>query len=415
MKNRIAFLFALAVGAGAASANQGLYYIGSEAQEALPLKWVVGADLGYDDNVTPGGAWDGDESVSISPYVGVSFVHITPQTTWDVYARVGLIYYFDSPDAIGSDDTYSNTKAGINLTHRFNDQLRFVSRNYISYQLEPEYSYGFATTRATGEYLYWQSDNALGYRWTERLATYTGVTLTGLNYEDSNLNDRFTWSVYNQFRYSLSQQTVLTAGYRYTDTNAGWRASDTKSHYITGGVQHSFSQTSVLVADIGAQYYDVDRGGSNWIPYAQIALRNQVNEQLSVRAFARYGYEVYDTTQWLSGPGWLGVYDFDKRAVFRMGLSGEYALTPMFTIFSGVDLVYAKMKQARLLSGSAAAPLRAGGSLDETIFNIYVGASVKFTDNLYGTAYYNFSDSNSDLVGRDYDRNRVNIGIRYEF
>ena len=33
---------------------QGLYYVGTEAQESLPIKWVLGASVIYDDNVSPG-------------------------------------------------------------------------------------------------------------------------------------------------------------------------------------------------------------------------------------------------------------------------------------------------------------------------------------------------------------------------
>lgn len=415
MKNRFAILFATVAAVGIAAANEGLYYIGSEAQDSMPLKWVVGADLGYDDNVTPGGGWDGDESFSISPYVGTSFVHMTPQTTWDVYARVGLIYYFDEPEAVGADDTYTKARAGVNLAHRFSDRLRLSSRNFISYELEPDYSYGYASTRQLGEYFYWQTDNALGYRWTERFGTYTGFTLTGLDYSDNDVSDRFTWSLYNQFRYSLSQQTVLTAQYRYASTDAGWRASDSSSHYITGGIEHRFSPTAVIVADLGAQYYEADAGSSNWSPYLQLTLRNQVNEQLMVRAFARYGFEVYDTTQYLSGPGWAGYYDFDQRSVLRIGLSGEYAITPMFTIYSGVDLIYANMEDGRRIAGTALAPTSTSGDLDQTLINLYIGMSVKFTDNLYGTCSYNFTNSDSDLSFQDYDRNRVSVGVRYEF
>jgi hypothetical protein len=36
------------------ASGQGLYYVGSEAQETMPLKWVVGASVFYDDNVNPG-------------------------------------------------------------------------------------------------------------------------------------------------------------------------------------------------------------------------------------------------------------------------------------------------------------------------------------------------------------------------
>ena len=38
--------------------------------------------------------------------------------------------------------------------------------------------------RQTGEYFFWQTDNSVGFRWTERVATYTGFELTGTTYAD---------------------------------------------------------------------------------------------------------------------------------------------------------------------------------------------------------------------------------------
>ena len=178
-------LFSLAL-AGSAAA-QGLYYVGSEAQESIPLKWVIGVSAIYDDNVSPGFG-DKQDSFGINPYVGVSFVSITPQTTWDVYARLGLVYYLDAPD--GMDDINSQSRAGINLTHRFSERLRFSSRNFISYELEPDYSYGYASSRQQGAYFFWQTDNSVGFRWSERFATYTGLRLTGTTYSDADNNDR---------------------------------------------------------------------------------------------------------------------------------------------------------------------------------------------------------------------------------
>lgn len=409
MKNKIATLFATAAAVGYAAANQGLYYIGSEAQESMPLKWVVGADLTYDDNVTPG-TLSKNESFGITPYVGLSFVNMTPQTTWDVYARLGLLYYFDEPTAIGADDTYTQARAGVNVTHRFSDRLRLSSRNFLAYELEPDYAQGFATTRQVGEYLYWQTDNALGYRWTERLATYTGFTLTDLDYQDSDIQDRFTWSLYHQFRYQLNpQQTVLTFDYRYADTQAGSVASDSTDNYILLGVEHRFSPNTIMIARAGAQIHDVDDGDTSTSPYAEVTVRSQVNEQLMVRGFARYGYEVYDTAQAIG----LSIYDFDQRTALRIGVSGEYALSPMFTIFSGIDFITADLEEGRWVGG-AAGPLTASG-FSQDLFNIYLGLSVKFNDNLYGTFTYNYTDSSSDMVGQDYDRNRVSLGLRYEF
>ena len=99
MKRIIPFGFLGLLAVGSASA-QGLYYIGTEAQESIPLKWVVGANVIYDDNVSPGYSSE-RKFVGLNPYVGLSFVSITPQTTWDVYARLGLIYYLDAPELHG--------------------------------------------------------------------------------------------------------------------------------------------------------------------------------------------------------------------------------------------------------------------------------------------------------------------------
>jgi hypothetical protein len=398
--------------AGAAS-GQGLYYVGAEAQESLPLKWVVGLNAIYDDNVNPGG-FDAagnpvsDSSFGLNPYVGCSFVSMTPQTTWDVYARLGLIYYFDAPE--GMDDVNSQSRLGVNLTHRFSERLRFVSRNFVSYELEPDYSYGYASSRATGEYFYWQTDNSLGFRWTERVATYTGLVLSGTTYADVENNDRFTWELYNQFRYQLSPQTVLTLDYRYGQTTGDGVSSDSVNQYLLGGVEHRFSPNTIGIVRAGAQFRDVEDGDSTSSPYLEFALNSQVNEQFRVRSFARYGIESYDTVQSFASTPVDTVVEYDDRRTLRFGLSGDYAISPMFSVFGGVDYIPTSYDSPRIVSGPGPAL-----DQDEDVINAYIGLSVKFNDYLTGTASYNYTNSSSDLVGRDYDRNRVSVGVSAEF
>lgn len=401
----------------AAANGEGLYYIGSEAQESMPLKWVVGVNFTYDDNVNPTAIGPGsdEDATSVNPYVGLSFASITPQTSWDVYARLGLIYYFDSPSAAGSDDTYTQARLGLNLTHNFNERLRFSSRNFVAYELEPDYAYGFATSRQAGEYFYWQTDNSIGYRWTERLGTYTGIQLTGLDYDSSVPNaDRFTWMAYQQFRYQLSAQTVLTAEYRYAETSGDGFAADSTDHYILGGVEYRFSPTTILVARAGAQIHEVDAvGGEDTTdPYVEIALNSQINTAFRVRSFLRYGIENYDTVRTVFNLGDL--YDFGSRKTLRFGVAGDYAVSQRLTVFGGVDYIPATFDDGRLANATPGAPLTTGG-FDENVVNAYVGLSVKFTENLYGDISYNFTNSDSDLIGNSYDRNRVTVGVRAEF
>lgn len=404
MKRKFGLGLLSLIAAGFASA-EGLYYIGSEAQDSMPLKWVIGTNLTYDDNVTP--LANEEDSFSINPYVGASFVTITPQTTIDFYGRLGLIYYFDEPTASGADDINGQARLGLNVTHRVSERLRFTSRNFLAYELEPDYAYGVATARQSGEYLYWQTDNSVGYRWTDRFATYTGFSLTGLHYDDLDNADRFTWMLYGQGRYQLSPQTVLTMDLRYADTNGDGLASDSTDVYLLAGIEHRFSPTTIGIARVGAQFRDVDGGDSPTAPYFELALNSQINQQFKVRAFSRYGIEVYDTVQFVN----TGLYDFSERTVFRLGISADYALSETLSFFGGVDYIPATFDDGTLVSGTG--PSNVGG-FDEDVINLYVGVSVKFTDQLFGSLSYNYTDSSSDLQ-RDYERNRVNLGVRFEF
>ncbi|MGE9271418.1 MAG: hypothetical protein ACQKBU_11500, partial [Verrucomicrobiales bacterium] len=396
---------------------EGLYYVGSEAQESLPLKWTVGSDLVWDDNVTPtainpatGLPADEEDSISLGAYAGLSFVNISPQSTLDVYARVGVDYYFDAPST-QSDDVVPNARVGVNYTHRFNERLRLTTRNFLSYEMEPNYAYGFATTRQTDPYFYWSTDNSIGYRWTERFATYTGFRLSGLDYDGNVANaDRSTVELYNQFRYQLDPRSVLTFDYRYSQTDADGLAADSSSHYLLLGIEHRFSPNTILIARAGAQIRESDavNGSDGTNPFAEIALRSQINSQFSVRAFARYSAEVYDTTRYVG----TGTYDFDDRRTLRLGLTSEYNFSPMFSLFGGVDYIPASFEDGRLVSGVGPA---VSGGIDEDLINLYVGLSAKFTDYLYGTISYNYTDSDSDFTGYTYDRNRVSLGLRAEF
>lgn len=407
MKRKIPFglLGLLAVGS---ASGQGLYYVGTETQESLPLKWVVGISAIYDDNVSPGFG-DKESSFGLNPYVGLSFVSISPQTTWDVYARLGLIYYFDAP--AGMDDVNSQSRVGVNLTHRFSERLRFSSRNFVSYELEPDYSYGYASSRQTGEYFFWNSDNSVGFRWTERLATYTGLRLTGTTYQDSDNNDRFTWEAYNQFRYQLTPQTVLTMDYRYGQTSyEGGYGSDTTNQYLLGGVEHRFSPNTIGILRVGAQFRDIDDDDDSYTsPYLEFALNSQVNSQFRIRSFARYGIEDYNTIQSFNGV----VVNFEDSQTLRFGISGDYSISPTFSVFGGIDYIPTSYDGGQVVSSP-----NTGASFadqDEDILNAYIGVSMKITEYLTGTASYNYTNSNSDIDGLDYDRNRISVGVSAEF
>lgn len=405
MKRTLCLPF-FALSAACSAFGQGLYDTGVEAQESLPLKWVVGMDLIYDDNISPGYG-EKQDSMALNPSVSVSFVSMTPQTTWDVYARLGLVYYFDAAEYM--DDLNQQSRVGVNLTHRFSERLRFSSRNFISYELEPDYSYGYASSRATGEYLYWTTDNSIGFRWSERVGTYTGLRLSGTTYPDIDYNDRFTWQIYNQFRYQLTPQTVLTSDYRFGQTSGDGPSTDSTDQFFLVGAEHRFSPNTIGIIRSGVQFRSADDGNDRTSPYLELAFNSQLTQQLRVRSFARYGIESYDTVQFVNG----GLVEYDDRRTFRLGINAEYVINPMVSLVGGIDYIPVTYGSPRSLEDP---PISGLNELDETTLNAHIGLSIRFTDMLTGTVSYNYTDSSSDLSsGRDYDRNRISLGVNAAF
>lgn len=401
-------------------AQEGLYYVGSEAQEPLPLEWSLGLNATWDDNVNPTaiGIGANESAFSLNPYVGLAFVSISPQSTLSVYARLGAIYYIDQPAAIGSDDLYPQVRLGVDWTHRFTERLRFTSRNFAAYELEPDYAYGFATSRQADAYFYWGTDNAIGYRWTERLATYTGFGIEGLDYDDVVANqDRTIFKLFHQFRYQLTPQSVLTLDYRYTQTDGDGFASDSSSHYVLLGIEHRFSPNTIIVAKAGAQFRESDAalGSSTTSPFVEIAFRTDVNDQFTLRSFVRYGIEDYDTTRTVATGTGLGLYDFDDRRTLRFGIRGTYEFSPRLSVFAGADYVPANFDDGRLVAVIAPGPTATAAGLSEDLLNLYAGFTIRFTERIYGSLSYNFTDSDSDFFGQSYDRNRVNVGVHAQF
>ncbi|MBT8038544.1 MAG: hypothetical protein KJO21_13500 [Verrucomicrobiae bacterium] len=397
------------------AAAQGLYDIApnDDATESSPIKWSAGLSASIDDNVSPtvlpGTPGFENDVTSVNAYVGAALVSITPQTTWDVFARIGGIYYIDQPSAVGSDDMFGQGRLGVNWAHRVSERLRFSSRNYVAYELEPDYSYGFSTDRQIGEYLHYESDNAVGYRWSERFATYTGVKVRGLDYGAvSSANDRLITSVYNQFRYRASEQTIWTLDYRYSETDASGTAGDSTNHFTSLGIEHRFSPNSVLAVKAGMQMRDVDGGKSSDSPFAEAAIRTRVNEQFSLRSFARYSLEDYGT----SFPG----YTYDANSTLRVGVSADYIVSPQLTLHAGLNVIMTEMEDGRVTSAFGPVP-----DLDQDLLNLYLGFSYKVNEGVYVTGSYNWTDSEGNngrgtaAASRTYERNRASLGVRVEF
>ena len=409
MKRKFPILFVAALSSPAFAA-EGLYYTGSEAQESFPIKWQVGLNAIFDDNVAAGSSTVEDSSMAISPKVGLLFSSATPQTTWDVYGNLGMIYYFDAPDSLEKDN-FSQSRINASVIHRFSERVRLSSRNYVANELEPDYSYGIASSRTGNETFTWMTDNSIGYRWTERLGTYTGFRFSGSRFDtvDENSNDRTTIEGYEQFRYQLSPQSVLTPEYRFAQTDASGDASDSTDQYFLIGVDHRFSPNTIGIFKTGAQLRDVDDGDSGLAPYLEIALQSQVNQQLKLGAYTRYGAEFNDTVL-TNDEG--ASYDYEDRRALRIGFNANYTVTKDVSLLMGSDTIFSNYNDGRNVADSS----NFGPNKYENNFNAYVGFSTKLTDYLFCNLYYTYTQTFTDISdAREYVRNRISLGLSAEF
>lgn len=406
------FLAGAALGLASASSllGQSLFDLAPDLAEddSFPLTWTAGVNVGYDDNATPLTGKEQD-TLYLDAYVGASLLNSSPQTTTELYARVGATRYLDSLDTrqVDVDETAPNAGLGLNVTHRLNERLRLVSNNYVRYERQPDFSTGVIGANQIGDYLTWSSDNAVGYRWSERFATYTGVTFSGVEYdEDSVRGDVSSWAVYNQFRYQLTEQTLLTAGLRYQDRDVD-SAADTQNLFVTAGVEHRFSPTSVFTLKTGAQIREIDgKSGRETSPYAEAALRSRINESFSVRAYTRYSVEDYNRV--------IGQSVYDNVNTLRVGVTGNYAVSEALALSAGVN--YANLSYEDGVRNGSDAP-----DADENLLNLFAGFKLRVTENLFLNGSYNYTDFSGDSEARaggfgpDYDRQRVSLGVSTTF
>ena len=396
-----------ALGAAVVSA-QSLYDLAPDdtTTESLPLTYTAGVNLGFDDNPTP--LLGGDDSAMYGQaYIGATFLNNSPQTTLNFGAQIGVIHYFDNLDVLGTDvdDTAFTATVYLNWTHRVSERLRFVSRNNLTYELEPDYSVGFQAQRQIGNYFRYSTDNAVGYRWSERFATYTGVRFEGITFDDFSGGDRELVTFYNDFRYQVSDRTVATLTYRYQDVSADAQVTDATNQFILVGIEHRLSPRSTFVVRGGVQIRDVDQGDDSTNPYLEASLSTQVNERFSLRAYTRYGVEDWQRAlNFPTAPGLLAVYS--NTNTLRIGFTANYQLSREVSFTGGVNYAFLDFDDLQAGIGPA--------SVEEELLNAFVGVNYQLNERVNLNARYNFEDLSSD-AGRDYNRNRFSIGASTTF
>jgi hypothetical protein len=415
---------------------------------SIPKPWSISGTLRgfYDDNFrtqTEGnkqGAW----GYEISPAVGLNFSP-DPQTHF-LFSYIYSFKYYDHQVSPNSDEHYDQSHAfNAALDHAFNERYKLVVGDSFVIGQEPDFlraGNSFATfQRLSGNNIRNYGSIALDGQITRLFGIEVGYNNALYNYADhgtgdpnidvlnpsnSGRLDRMENSIHLDTKWVIQPETVGIVGvqYRTVSYTAGEAIgvivrptpfgfipqiifSDTRNdheYYGYLGVDHTFRPDLVGSVRAGGRYLDFynDPTDSNngWGPYAMLSLAWTYAPDSRVEVGVSHD---------------MSSTDIVGTTVGVTGLPNQTS----FTAYSEATVVYGSVKHRitpRLHGGLIAqfqnSTYKGGAFNNEAEQDYLVGLNLTYeiSPHLSAEAGYNYDRLESDIPGRQFDRNRVYIG-----
>ncbi len=377
------------------ASKEGSSNLGTGNFSRSPFRVSLSVREGYDDNVYTT-KQDKVGSFFTNGTVLVDYKFGSPRTTFDLQALAGASYYYYRPFGQQYD---INTSLTLGLDHHFTPRLALSASAYLTYQTEPDFNTAFGINRRAGNYFYTVDKLALSYQWAPRFSTVTSYTFGAINYDDSSIGafeDRFEHTFGNEFRFLVLPTTTLVAEYRFEIIDFDEAIRDSTTHFVLGGLDHTFNPRFNVSLRAGAEFRDFDNFGERTSPYAEATLRYALGERTSISWLNRYGLEEPDV------PG------TQSRTTFRSGLTVAYGIAPRITLSGAV--FYQHDDNDAVVAPTFIIPFFAEDSLD-------IGLGLRYDINRVFAvlAGYSHTEVFSDIALREYARNRYYLGLNATF
>lgn len=423
-------------------ASVGMVALGAAAvnvASAADQNWSVSASLRgfYDDNYTtaPKGAEEDSFGVVVTPSVGMNLS--TDQTTLSLKYTFGA-YWYQQRQSDGNDAWDLTHQFDALLAHAFSQRLSVdVTESFVMSQepalLDPT---GLTTNpyRVDGDNIRNYANATLTAQLAERWSAVLGYANTYYNYDFDNganesllgflsngqavsrsaSNDRLEHLFLINLRWQVQPETTGVIGYNFgmkdytSDEIIGLyginpvyaETRNSRSHYLYAGVDHNFSRELSLSVRLGAQdadFYNDPTSNTDITPYGDISLAYSYRAGSSLRVGITHMRSHTD------------VIAIDS-SVTENALTSDQETTVVYA-----NLTHAFTPKLRgMLSASWQDGTYDGGIYDsqgEQFIGLSAGLSYRFTRHLSGDASYSFTTLKADVPGRDYDRNRINLGV----
>lgn len=376
----------------------------SSIERAKP--WTVSAALRgfYNDNwlTLPNGLARDSFGLDFSPSFSIN--HSTESTLVSGSYVYDLKHYDDQ----GHND--QSHQLNLKLDHAFSERYKIALSDSFVVGQEPEVltpTVASTPLRLNGNNIH----NAGVIDFLAELTQKLGVEFNYANdyysYDNKSFSatlDRIEQSVGPDLRWKFSPKTTGILGYRfgYNDYTGADASSirNFRSHAVTVGVDHQFSEKltgSVRVGPKFYDYYNADKDTTN--PYADASLNYTYLPGSWVQVGVRHDANATDV---------LGIGTLAGNPVLDQQSTTPYAsvthkITPKLT---GGAMVQYQISEFN------------GGSLNgssEDYLTLSVNLSYQFTPYISAETGYNFNNLSTDVADRGYHQNIGYLGVRVTY
>ncbi len=305
----------------------------------------------------------------------------------------GLTYF---PDR-GEKETDSSHEFTGRLNHSFTTRFNVDLRDRVRYSQEPQILEGGARTQRTNSsYLSNLGSIQGNMQWTPKLGTSTSYSNDWLHYEEKELelsSDRTVHTITHDFRYLLTPTiTVVVGGFAHADD---YVHANKDSNTIAGsfGADYSLTPQITVGARMGPSLTEFEGGGDFLTPYGTLYGSWILGARSNVEA--SFTHSVSETD--------LGGYFQQETDTFSF--SGKYQFTSHIYGKAGGRLQIGNFDQDQGTTGTTT-------SFSENVYGVDLTLGYRINQFLDLETGYGYTLVSSDSIAREYDRNRIWIGIR---
>jgi hypothetical protein len=378
---------------------------GSRPVDRRPL-FTFDIRLGYDSNVNSTYS-NKMSSGFFNVGGGVSYVASSPRSTLTIGAGAGVSYYFDQ----GPNNSNTTYNANLNLAwmYKVTPRLTLTVATYDLYTSQPDFSLVGVNTRVSGDYFYSANRFGLTYQWAPRFSTVTSYNPIFYVYQDQPIKsqqDRAEQYFAQEFRFLIRPTISLVAEYRfgyidYFYNNLGTTNLNSYSNFALAGMDVSVSPRMKFVFRVGAEFrqYENSNQPSTDSPYFEGRLNYTYMRNSTLTLIARYGLE----QPFVSG--------YRDQESFRIGVLVQQQITRRIGVYGAFYYVHSYYQALQ----SPFFFIPSAPNFNENTYDLSLGARYSINRHFSVDVGYLYTTSQSQILLRSYDRNRVFAGVHFQF